>query len=33
MREPKIITDLRHKVEHEWFERSLDLGVDWNSCF
>ena len=26
MREPKIITDLRHKVEHEWFGTLTRFG-------
>ena len=26
MREPKIITDLRHKVEHEWFGTLTSFG-------
>ena len=26
MREPKIITDLRHKVEHEWFGTLIRFG-------
>ena len=26
MREPKIITDLRHKVEHEWFRTLTRFG-------
>ena len=26
MREPKFITDLRHKVEHEWFGTLTRFG-------
>ena len=33
MREPKIITDLRHKVEHEWFGTLTRFGSRLNSCF